>query len=130
MMSELGTTGATSEALGSGTSGGNLLRVAPEKVQAAAHIVQQRADVLEAVIKQNAPLLHVEPPAQNQVVVAVTDAWNKAMTEGDDSYLSRAREYLESLRRLQRQLVAAARRYADDDHNAHESFRHHDVEHR
>lgn len=130
MVSELGTTGATSEALESGTGGGNLLRVAPDKVQAAAHIVQQRADVLEAVIKQNAALLAVQPPAQNKIVVAVADAWNKAMTGGDDSYLSRAKEYLESLRRLQRQLTAAAKRYAEDDDNARESFRHHHADHR
>lgn len=130
MVSELGTAGATSEALGSGTSGGNVLRVAPDKVHAAAQIVQQRADALDAVIKQNAALLQVQPPAANQVVVAVADAWNKAMTGGDESYLSRAKEYLESLRTLQRQLTAAAKRYADHDDNARESFRHHQIEHR
>jgi uncharacterized protein YukE len=109
------------DALGTATdvTGGTRIVVEPEQVLAAAKVVGEQADALTDVLMQYGPTMRVGPPSENQVSVALAEAWNDAVVDADDSHLARAQEYLKGLRSLQLQLREAARRYnLDDDETA------------
>jgi uncharacterized protein YukE len=109
------------DALGTATdvTGGTRIVVEPEQVLAAAKVVGEQAEALTDVLMQYGPTMRVGPPSENQVSVALAEAWNDAVVDADDSHLARAQEYLKGLRSLQLQLREAARRYnLDDDETA------------
>lgn len=100
-------------------TGGTRIVVEPEQVLAAAKLVGEQAEALTDVLMQYGPTMRVGPPSENQVSVALAEAWNDAVVDADDSHLARAEEYLKGLRSLQLQLREAARRYnLDDDETA------------
>lgn len=117
----------TGRPVGPVVSGGNQLRVAPDKVVAAAKVVAQRADALNAAIMEHGPSLRVEAPAANPVVKAVSDVWNETLVTSDESYLNRAKDYLRGLRKLERQLHAAAERYKVDEDDRAAAFNERDA---
>lgn len=102
--------------------GGTHVIVEPEQVLAAAKIVAEQADALNDVLLQYSPSMRVGPPSENQVSVALADAWNSAIVDTDGSYLARVQEYLTGLRSLQLQLREAAERYRLDDDEVAATF--------
>lgn len=103
-------------------TGGSRIVVEPEQILSAARVVGEQADALTDALLQYGPSMRVGAPSENEVSVALADAWNAAVVDADDSHLARAQEYLKGLRSLQLQLREAARRYHLDDEETAAAF--------
>lgn len=87
------------------------LRVDPDKVLLVAQVVNEQADALDDRIRQKLIDLNITAPAEDVISSTATDAWNRLVARGEDSYAARVQAYVSNLRDLAAQLRQAAQAY-------------------
>lgn len=85
--------------------------VTPANVLAAAKIIGAQADDLRSKVVDASDQLKVAPPGEDEVSVRMAKAWNALLVDNDDSYKSRAQQYVDGLTNLVTQLQESARTY-------------------
>ncbi|MGW4207906.1 hypothetical protein ACWEIJ_07945 [Lentzea sp. NPDC004789] len=84
-----------------------------DNVLKAGTIIQDQAIVLNRALKKAEAHLDVDVDGEASGVVSANIAglWNRRLTMGDDSYVGRIRQYIESLDGLSQQLRESAKQY-------------------
>jgi len=94
-----------------------------DNVLAAARIIDSTADNLWETCKDVQFVLRVRPPGNDDVSVAMAEAWNALLLGDDDSYSRRITDYVAGLRRLAVQLGDAARTYGFSEDEIEAAYR-------
>lgn len=91
-----------------------------DNVLAAARIIENQADALFDLWRDNVKNLRVDPPGNDDVSTAMAEAWNDRLVRDDDSYKNRVRDYVTGLKKLAVQLgdTAKAYGYSEDEISA------------
>ena len=94
--------------------------VTRDNVLAAGRIVENQADALFDLWRDNVKNLRVEPPGNDDVSLAMAEAWNDRLVRDDDSYKNRVKDYVVGLKKLAVQLgdTAKAYGYSEDEISA------------
>lgn len=112
-------------AVADGTPGGAGFEVSPDKLIAAAKIIEAQANTLADRLIDAVGSVRIDAPAQDVVSVHATEAWNALVIDSDDACLNRVRVYLDGLRRLATRLRAAASQYDQGEEAALAGFADH-----
>ncbi|SFP77329.1 PE family protein [Amycolatopsis arida] len=98
------------------------IQVDPGRVLDVAKVIEEQANALQDRLRAQLGALRVEPPSEDIVSVHAVQAWNAITVDGEQSYESRVRAYLEGLRELVAQLRAASEQYTASEREKAESF--------
>ncbi|TQM82161.1 hypothetical protein FHX81_4557 [Saccharothrix saharensis] len=100
------------DALSAGPMSGQRFEVSRDTVLQAGKIIDDQADRLSKAWERATKDLRVElGEGADPVNAGVAEAWNSRLTEADDSYAERVRQYIESLDSLVKQLRSVAEQY-------------------
>ena len=95
----------------------------PDKVLDVARVIETHANSLQGLLDQRLGQLHIDPPAQDLVSRHAIEAWNQLVADGDDSYATRVRNYVDGLRTLADQVREASHRHRAGEEAKAASFR-------
>jgi hypothetical protein len=94
-----------------------------DNVLAAAHIIDSTADNLQETFRNSRNALVVQPPGNDEVSLAMAEAWSDVLLRDDDSYRNRIADYIVGLRKLAVQLGDAARAYGYTEEEIEAAYR-------
>jgi hypothetical protein len=94
-----------------------------DNVLAAAHIIDSTADNLQETFRDNRWSLTVQAPGNDEVSLAMAEAWTDVLLRDDDSYRNRIGDYIVGLRKLAVQLGDAARAYGYTEEEIEAAYR-------
>lgn len=94
-----------------------------DNVLAAAHIIDSTADNLQETFRYSRRDLAVQAPGNDEVSLAMAEAWNDVLLRDDDSYSKRIGDYIVGLRKLAVQLGDAARAYGFTEEEIEAAYR-------
>lgn len=97
------------------------IKVDPTKLLEVAKVVEEQANALQDKLRVTLGELRIDAPSPDVVSSASVDVWNALVSDDDQSYAHRVRDYVQSLRDLMEQLRTAAQKYAvsESDKAAH-----------
>lgn len=84
-----------------------------DNVLKAGTIIQDQAEVLNRALKKASRQLDVDVDDKTAGIVSahIAGLWNRRLMAGDDSYVGRIKQYIESLENLSLQLRESAKQY-------------------
>jgi hypothetical protein len=91
------------------------VKVDPSKLLDVASVVEDQVNALQDKLRIRLGELHIDTPSSDTISTASVDSWNELISDGEQSYANRVRDYIEGLRTLVEQLRTAAERYAAGD---------------
>jgi hypothetical protein len=91
------------------------VKVDPSKLLDVARIVEEQVNALQDKLRLRLGELHIDTPSSDTISTASVDSWNELISDGEQSYAKRVRDYINGLRTLVEQLRTASERYAVSD---------------
>lgn len=84
-----------------------------DNVLKAGVVIQDQAEVLNRALKAARRQLDVDVDASSAGIVSsnIAGLWNRRLTMGDESYVGRIQQYIDSLDKLSQQLRESAKQY-------------------
>ncbi|OZM71544.1 hypothetical protein CFN78_20025 [Amycolatopsis antarctica] len=105
-----------------GVPGAVDIEVEPERVAAVAKVIEDQANALHEKLRNQLGHLHIDAPSEDVVSTHAIEAWNKIVSDGEDSYEQRVRAYVTGLRELAQQLRGAGEQYTDGEQDRADSL--------
>ncbi|WP_246257162.1 hypothetical protein [Amycolatopsis anabasis] len=99
------------------------IEIDPDKVLQVAGVIEKQANALQHLLNQRLGQLHLDPPAGDVVSKYAIEAWNELVADGESSYATRVRNYVDGLRTLADQIREASHTYRDDDEGKAAAFK-------
>ncbi|XVS64267.1 hypothetical protein ACQPYE_39505 [Actinosynnema sp. CA-299493] len=100
------------DTMAAGPASGQRFQVSKDTVLQAGKIISDQAEVLARSLRRSERPLQVDlPPGTDPVNESIAAAWNSRLVDGDDTYVGRVRQYIDSLDELVVQLRAVATQY-------------------
>jgi hypothetical protein len=98
------------------------IQVEPGKLLEVAGVIEEQVNQLRDRVSAQLGSLRIAPPSEDIVSTNAVQAWNSVVVDGEESYDSRVRAYIEGLRVLVEQLRAASAAYETGEDDKAETF--------
>jgi hypothetical protein len=98
------------------------IQVEPGKLLEVAGVIEEQVNQLRDRVSAQLGSLRIAPPSDDIVSTSAVQAWNSVVVDGEESYDSRVRAYIEGLRVLVEQLRAAGAAYETGEDDKAETF--------